>query len=101
MISVVFAENLIFKGLDDGEEVVEMIKGGADVFNVFLLCKAQNQNLFELLEVSEIFKDYYAKKNFKVLGLAGGKKNGMLLVKEIIASYYNKHGNLEGLKKSL
>ncbi len=98
---MVFSEKPVFKGLEDGEETIEMIKGGADIFDVFLLCKAQNQNLIEILEVSELFKDYYAKKNFKVLGAAKGKKNGMLLAKEIIEDFYNKHGNLVGFKKSL
>ncbi|MCD8214929.1 MAG: hypothetical protein LUC97_04705 [Clostridiales bacterium] len=98
---MIFSEKLLFKGIEHGEEIAEAIKNGTDIFNVFLVCKAQNQNLFEILETSEIFKEYYAKKNFKILGIAYKKENAELIVKEIIESYYNKNGSLEGLRESL
>ncbi|MCD7778883.1 MAG: hypothetical protein LUH47_10360 [Clostridiales bacterium] len=98
---MIFSKNLLFKGTDKGEEIVKAIKNGTDIFNVFTICKAQNQNLFEILEISELFNEYYAKKNFKILGIAYKKENALILAKEIIENYYNKNGSLEGLKESL
>lgn len=97
-----FSENLLFKGIDDEkEEILNHIKSGNDVFNIYLLCKTHNQNLFELFEVSELLTPYYSRQNYLVLGLARGKQKGMELAKEIIEDYYNKHGSLEGIKNAI
>ncbi|MCC8014104.1 MAG: hypothetical protein LIO87_02830 [Eubacterium sp.] len=95
-----FSENLLFKGIneDEKEEILNNIKCGNDVFNIYLLCKSQSQNLFELFEASELLTSYYSRQNYLVLGIARGKQKGMELAKEIIENYYNKKGSLEGLK---
>ncbi len=93
---------MLFKGIDEDEkeEILNHIKSGNDVFNIYLLCKSQSQNLFELFEVSELLTPYYKRKNYLVLGIARGKQKGMELTKEIIENYYNKKGSLEGIKNS-
>ncbi len=93
---------MLFKGIDKDEkdEILNHIKNGNDVFNIYLLCKSQGQNLFELFDISELLTPYYKRKNYLVLGLARGKQNGMELAKEIIEDYYNKKGSLKGLKTS-
>lgn len=96
-----FSKNLLFKGIEDEKEVLNAIKQGYDIFNIYLLCKAKNQNLFELFELSELLTPYYSKKDFEVLGIAHGKQNGMELAKEIIENYYYKTGSLSGIKNAL
>lgn len=96
-----FSKNLVFKDVEDEEETLRQIKQGYDIFNIYLLCKTDNQNLFELFELSELLIPFYEKKDYEVLGIAHGKQKGIELAKEIIESYYNKTGSLEGIKSSL
>ncbi len=96
-----FSEKLLFRGIDDKETVFSCIIQGDEVFNAFLLCKSLGNNLFEIFELSEIRTKYYRNKPYKVLGIAGGRQSCMLMAKEMIEEYLNKHGSLEGFKESL
>ena len=96
-----FSDKLIFKGIENKEEVLSCIAEGDEAFNVFLLCKGKGRNLLELFELSELRTEYCSKKNYKVLGIAGGKQNGMLMAKELIEGYIKKHGSLKGFKARL
>lgn len=96
-----FSDRLIFKGVENEKEIFSYIKKGYDVFNIFILCKGRGKNIFELFELSELRTEFMKYKPYKVLGIAGGKQNGMLMAAEIIEDYYKHHNSLIGLKESL
>ena len=96
-----FSEKLLFKGIEDKNEVMSANENGDEVLNAFLLCKSLSDNIFEIFELSEIRVKHYFNKPYKVLGIAGGKQNCMLMAKEIIENYLKDRGTLEGLKESL
>lgn len=98
---VTVCENLRFKGIENTEEVYECILRGEDIWDVFLLCRTENRNIMEIMEMSEAFCKYYAGKNIEIFGAAYKKQNAYMLAKDIIEEYYIKHKTIKGLKESL
>ena len=98
---VTVCENLRFKGIENTEEIYECILRGEDIWDVFLLCRTENRNIMEIMEMSEAFSKYYAGKNIEIFGAAYKKQNAYMLAKDIIEEYYIKHKTIKGLKESL
>ena len=98
---MILCRNMRFKGIENTAEVIEYIKNGVSIWDIYLLCKTDNKNIMEIMELSQFNIRHYRKKKIRVFGIAYKKENAILLAKEIIEEYYNESGSLLGLKESL
>lgn len=70
--------------IENENEILDMISDGKIIFNLYLICvNKKNENLFEILECKEIFKEINRDKEYILIGMAYGKENAFLIIKQI------------------
>ncbi len=72
------------ENIENEDEIIEKLKDNIKIFNLYLVCIAKNINhTFEIFSLNEAFKDRYKDKEYIVVGMAYGKKQAFILVKNI------------------
>lgn len=72
------------ENIESENEIIEKLKDNIKIFNLYLICISKNINhIFEIFSLNEAFKDMYKDKEYVVVGMAYGKKQAFILVKNI------------------
>lgn len=96
-----FIENVfVSENVDDIETVIYSLKKNIPVFNVYCICIDFNsKNIFEILSSRELLGKRNIKKEYYIAGIAMGKYDAYVLVKEIFEHGEENSWNPEKLKK--
>ncbi|WP_250278696.1 hypothetical protein [[Clostridium] colinum] len=80
-----FYKNLyLYKNISNKDEIIEKIKNNINIFDLYLVCISKNINhTFEIFSLTEAFKDRYKNKDYTVIGMAYGKNQAFILIKDI------------------
>lgn len=77
-------------------EIVKKVHNNQFVPNLYLLTFATNKdNMLEVLPEYEVLQKGYPKELLKVIGIANGKKEAILLVKHIVEESLLKTGSAD------
>ncbi len=91
----------IDKNVDCYEDILNKILDNIIIYDLYLICIDKNsQNLFEILECKEIFKKHNQNKKYLLVGLAYGKYNAFLLIKDIFKDYIKTKKDLKNIKSN-
>lgn len=72
------------ENIESENEIIEKLKDNIKIFNLYLICISKNiDHIFEIFSLNEAFKDMYKDKEYIVVGMAYGKKQAFILVKNI------------------
>jgi hypothetical protein len=72
------------------------INHNAGTVNVYVIAFAANrQNLLDIIPAWALMQKHYPKKDLKVIGLAGGYKEALELVRRIIDEAYQETGSVD------
>lgn len=84
-------------------EVEDRINTGQSILGLYLICICRGDNLFEIVHSIHIHKPYFTRKEYTVIGMAYGRDECILIVKDIIAKYIYlyKDMNFAKLKKRM
>uniref|UniRef100_UPI002943E6D3 hypothetical protein n=1 Tax=uncultured Tyzzerella sp. TaxID=2321398 RepID=UPI002943E6D3 len=75
------------ENIDNEYEIIEQIRDNINIFNLYLICVSKNINhIFDIFSLNEAFKDRYKDEQYVVIGMAYGKKQAFILVKDIFES---------------
>lgn len=78
------------ENIDNENEIIEQIKDNINIFNLYLICISKNINhTFEIFSLNEAFKERYKDKEYIVVGMAYGKKQAFILIKNIFENNIN------------
>lgn len=87
------------KSIDNKEQIIDMIKSGISVLNIYLICiDVNSKNLMETFQCNEIFKDINKNKSYIIIGIAKGRKEAFELVKYIFEFWYINNHNFDKIK---
>lgn len=84
------------ENIEDKNEIINKIEQNINIFNLYLIlvCKNSN-NTFEILSLTECFKKRYENKDYVVVGMAYGKEQCFILVKNIFYDNINDINNIK------
>lgn len=75
-------------------KVVRRLAHNRPYKNIYCICVGTcAHHLMDILESSEIIKDIYSHKEYKIIGIANGKKEAFELTRKIIASIYEEYND--------
>lgn len=78
------------------DELIAKIKQNSAVKGLYLIVLAENpKNLLEIIASREIVKTLYSKREFWIVGLAGGRKDALQLVERIVGQMYEQTGKFD------
>lgn len=84
------------ENIDNENEIIEQIKGNINIFNLYLICISKNINhIFEIFSLNEAFKERYKDKEYIVVGMAYGKKQAFILIKNIFENNINEINHIK------
>lgn len=84
------------ENIEDKDEVINKIEQNINIFNLYLILVSKNvNNTFEILSLNECFKKIYENKDYVVVGMAYGKKQCFLLLKNIFYDNINDINNIK------
>lgn len=80
----------------DEDEIIEKIKDGVNIFNLYLICISKNVNhIFEIFPLKNVFKEIYKDREYIVVGMCYSKKKSFILVKNIFEDNINNLNNIK------
>ncbi|MFR4986203.1 MAG: hypothetical protein ACLUCH_02300 [Lachnospirales bacterium] len=84
------------ENIDNENEIIEQIKDNINIFNLYLICISKNINhIFEIFSLNEAFKERYKDKEYIVVGMAYGKKQAFILIKNIFENNINEINHIK------
>ena len=84
------------ESIDNENEIIEQIKDNINIFNLYLICISKNINhIFEIFSLNEAFKERYKDKEYVVVGMAYGKKQAFILIKNIFQNNINEINHIK------
>ncbi len=84
------------ENIDNENEIIEQIKDNINIFNLYLICISKNINhTFEIFSLNEAFKERYKDKEYIVVGMAYGKKQAFILIKNIFENNINEINHIK------
>lgn len=84
------------ENIDNENEIIEQIKNNINIFNLYLICISKNINhIFEIFSLNEAFKERYKDKEYIVVGMAYGKKQAFILIKNIFENNINEINHIK------
>ncbi len=90
----------ISEKIENKEEIFELLDNNIPVLNLYLICVCKkDNNMFDIIESNEYFKEINKNKNYIIIGLAMGKKDSLNLIKNIIEWWIEGGKNLTSLKR--
>lgn len=96
IIENVFVSN----NVDDVGTVIYSLKRKIPVFNVFCICvNFSSKNTFEVLSTKELFHKRNIEKDYYIAGIAMGKYDAYVLIKEIFQYGEENNCNHKDFKK--
>lgn len=76
--------------------VMRRIERGKLTEDIFCITFASNdENLFDIIEAKELLFPYYRTKDIHIVGLAKGKGEACLLVRDMIGEIYRETGGFK------
>ncbi|MBO5198996.1 MAG: hypothetical protein J6B85_10820 [Lachnospiraceae bacterium] len=76
--------------------IMHQIEHGRFVSGIFCITFASNEaNLFDILEAKELLFPYYKKRDVHIVGLAKGRDEACLLVRDMIDEIYQETGGFD------
>lgn len=96
---MVFWENLL-SDMENTEEIVEMIRQGKAVYDIYLLCVPKNSPApLHILSTYEALKEVNRSCDYVVIGMEKGKEQAYNKAVELLGDWLKARGNLNGFKK--
>jgi hypothetical protein len=90
----------IGSNVDRQSKVIRKLKKNRPARGIYCICVSTNSpHLLEILDSYEIFKDIYIWKQYKLIGIANGKKEAFQLTSSILTQIYTTYGDLMKLKE--
>lgn len=90
---------LLGDNMEDVDEIIENLDNGTPTYNIFLICiDEKNQNLFEVMRATEIFKAINSSKDYIIVGMTRGEKSAFGMVKDIIQKCVDENKNINDIK---
>jgi hypothetical protein len=78
------------------EKVMASINNREATFGVYCIAFASHpSNLFEIIEANELLFPHYQKSEVRIVGLAKGKEEAVILVQDMLLDVYNKTGDFD------
>jgi len=75
------------------EKVIASINNKEATFGVYCIAFASHpSNLFDIMEVNQLLFPHYQKSEIQIIGLAKGKEEAIIMVKDMLMEVYNKTG---------
>ena len=75
------------------EKVIASINNKEATFGVYCIAFASHpSNLFDIMEANELLFPHYQKSEIQIVGLAKGKEEAVIMVKDMLMEVYNKTG---------
>lgn len=60
--------------------------------NIYCICVGNNsRHLMDIIESTEIIRDFYSSKEYKIIGIANGRSEAFELTRKIIESIYEEY----------
>lgn len=86
--------------IDDIDSIIFKLSNGISIFNLYLIClSCTKNNIFEVFESNQLFKPYYKKQNYFIIGIVFGKENAINIVKQIFQDYIKLNLNISKIKE--
>lgn len=78
------------------EKVIASINQKEATFDVYCIAFAsQSSNLFDVLNANELLFPHYRRRDVSIVGIAKGREEAILLVKDMLLEVYNKTGGFD------
>ena len=78
---------------DEFKAVKRKIEKGKFQFNVYcIMISSNSSNMLDIVNSNELRFDFYKNRENVILGIAKGKSNAVLIVKNMIMDYFNAFG---------
>ena len=72
----------------------------AGLMNIYIICLAKNNDMFDIVDCSNLKQKGYPKKDLYVLGIAEGKESAMELASRLVITFSKIYG-LDMIKSEL
>lgn len=80
--------------------ILRKIRMNAGMLDIYLICLAKNNDMFDIINCSNLKQKGYPKKELYVLGIAEGKESAMELASRLVVSFSEIYG-MERFKEEL
>lgn len=78
------------------DKAITSINNQEVTFGVYCIAFASHPgNLFDIIDANELLFPHYKKSQVQIVGLAKGKEEAILLVKDMLMEIYSKTGNFD------
>lgn len=85
--------------IEDEDEILEMLSEEKIIYNLYLICiNKKGENLFEIFESKEIFKDFNKDKEYIIVGMCYGKDKAFNIIKDIFNEYITLGKDIKKMK---
>ena len=87
---------LVHNTIDDIEDIKNKISNKEYPFGIYCIIDSLNENnLFEIVSLNELFNVFYKEKNIIVFGIAKGRKHIREVLLNIVESIINRDGMID------
>jgi len=78
------------------EKVIASINNKEATFGVYCIAFASHpSNLFDIMEANELLFPHYQKSEIQIIGIAKGKEEAVIMVKDMLMEVYSKTGEFK------
>lgn len=74
------------------KSILRKIRMNAGLLDIYLVCLAKNNDIFDIIDCSNLKQKGYPKKDLYILGIAKGKENAMELAARLVVSFSEIYG---------
>ncbi len=80
--------------------ILRKIRINAGLLDIYLICLAKNNDLFDIIDCSNLKQKGYPKKDLYILGIAKGKESAVELAARLLTSFSEVYG-MDNFKECL
>lgn len=85
--------------IENEDEILKILSDGNIIYNLYLICvNKKSNNIFEILESKEIFKNINKNKEYIIVGMCYGKSKAFLIIKQIFQEYISLGKDIKSMK---